>query len=330
MNYSEVFSNAWKIVWKFKALWIFGILSSCMRSGGGSSGSGGSSGGGSSLVPGQGNLASHSLDIPGQIYQWLHFFQIKSQEDPWIIVVFILGIILIITTIVILSLFAGTLGRIGVARGTWLADEGEHKLGFSRIFNESMPYLWRVLALFILIFFAAILFIIILVLPLIFVTILSFGLIWILLIPVILPIVFLLLLITLALRVLIEEAIIAIVGEGLDIGQSIARAWKLLIENPFPQLWVSFLISIIEMIVPLILFLPILIIFVPFLISLFFQTDAAVSIGAALSGISFLGYLPLIILVMGILYAYLGAVWTLAFRQLTKRTSKFGALSPVS
>ena len=65
MNYSEVFSNAWKIVWKFKAFWIFGILSSCMRSGGGSSGSGGSSGGGSSLVPGQGNLASPSLDFPG-------------------------------------------------------------------------------------------------------------------------------------------------------------------------------------------------------------------------------------------------------------------------
>ncbi|MHB8133536.1 MAG: hypothetical protein ACYDH1_04840 [Anaerolineaceae bacterium] len=322
MNYSEIFSNAWKIVWKFKALWIFGILSSCMRSGGGSSGSGGSSGGGSSLVPGQGNLASPSLDFPGQIIQWFHFLQIKSQEDPWIIAALIVGVFIIITTIVILSIFAGTLGRIGVVRGAWLADEGENKLGFSRIFKESMPYFWRVFALFLLIVFASILLITILVLPIIFITIVTFGLIWIILIPIILPIAFLLIFVSLALRALIEEAIVAIVGEDLGTGQSILRAWKLLIEHPFSQLWISFLISIIEIVIPLVLFLPILFIFIPFLISLLFQTDTAVSIGAGLSGISFLGYLPVIILAIGIMYAYLGSIWTLTFRRLVKKTSK--------
>ncbi len=35
MDYGEVLSKAWKIAWKFKVLWIFGILASCGQSRGG-------------------------------------------------------------------------------------------------------------------------------------------------------------------------------------------------------------------------------------------------------------------------------------------------------
>ena len=45
MDYGEVLSKAWKIIWKHKVLWIFGILASFGQgSGGGSGGSGGNSG----------------------------------------------------------------------------------------------------------------------------------------------------------------------------------------------------------------------------------------------------------------------------------------------
>jgi hypothetical protein len=39
MNIGEVLSRAWKITWKYKVLWIFGILAGC-ASGGGSGGGG--------------------------------------------------------------------------------------------------------------------------------------------------------------------------------------------------------------------------------------------------------------------------------------------------
>ena len=29
MDFGEILSKAWKIIWKFKILWIFGILTSC-------------------------------------------------------------------------------------------------------------------------------------------------------------------------------------------------------------------------------------------------------------------------------------------------------------
>ena len=37
MDYSNVISRAWKIIWKHKVLWIFGILSGCASGGGGGS-----------------------------------------------------------------------------------------------------------------------------------------------------------------------------------------------------------------------------------------------------------------------------------------------------
>ena len=44
-NFGEVLTRAWQIIWKHKVLWIFGILASCARGGGGgSSGGGGNSG----------------------------------------------------------------------------------------------------------------------------------------------------------------------------------------------------------------------------------------------------------------------------------------------
>jgi len=322
MKYREVFGNAWKITWKFKALWIFGILSSCMRSSGSSSGSGGSSGGGSSLLSGQGGLASPALQFPGQINHWLHFIQIKAEENPWVIAAFIAAIFILTSTIIILSLFAGTLGRVGVTRGSWLADDGEIKLGFSKIFKESMPFFWRVLLLFLIIFCLFMVLIFILIVPVIFITIITFGLVWLILIPVILPLFLLMILFSLGFRVLLEESIVAIAGEDLGVWQAIVRSWKLLMEKPFPQLLVSFLTSLIELVVSIVFVLPLILIFLPFFISLVFETNAAISIGAAISGFSLLVYLPMLIAVFGILYTYTGTVWTLTFRRLTQKETK--------
>ena len=38
MEFGEILTKAWKIIWKFKILWVFGILSSCGHGGGGAVG----------------------------------------------------------------------------------------------------------------------------------------------------------------------------------------------------------------------------------------------------------------------------------------------------
>jgi hypothetical protein len=315
MKYQEVFSGAWKIVWKYKFLWIFGILSSCMRSGGGSS-SGGSSGGGSSFLPHQGFLASPALDYPGQINHWLYYLNRSINNEPWIIMLLILALFFFISAMIVFSIFAGTLGRVGVARGAWLADEGKVKPHFSLVLKESWHYFWRVLGLMVLVFVAMLVIVSLIAFPIIFLGIISAGLLLLFLLPLLIPLGILALVLSIAVKILIEEAIVAIVGEDLSIFDAIGKAWQLLREYPLPQLVVGLVLTFGEMLVSIVIVLPFLIVFIPLLIALIFQTKVAFGIGASLSAFSFLIYLPLAIAASGILYAYIGSVWTLTFRRL--------------
>ena len=42
MDFGEVLTKTWKIIWKYKILWLFGIFASCSGGGGGGGGGGGS------------------------------------------------------------------------------------------------------------------------------------------------------------------------------------------------------------------------------------------------------------------------------------------------
>ena len=311
MNYSEVFSKAWKIVWKFKALWIFGILSSCARasSGGGGSSSGGS-GGSSNLINSGGVMASPDVILPRQVYQWYLQFQNAWDMEPWGVFLLVMAVFFVVLALVVVSLFLGVLGRVGVARGAWLADAGEENLNFSRIFNESKPYFWRVFLFFLLLFAASIAIGGLVAIPLLLVVVFTLGLGLLFLIPLFIVVAF-------AIKILIEQTIVAIVAEDLGVFAAIERAWKLLVEKPWPQIVVGLATSIGEIAVMFVLVIPIFLVLIPFLISIFFQTDAAVGIGAIISGAGFLLYLPIMILVSGIMYAYIGSVWALTFRRLT-------------
>ena len=324
MKYEKVFSGAWKIVWKYKFLWIFGILSSCMRSGGGSS-SGGSSGGGSSFIPPQGVLASPALDLPGQINHWLLYLKQTANNEPWIIVLLIMALFLFISALIVFSIFAGTLGRVGVARGSWLADEGEVKPTFSLVLKESMHYFWRVLGLMLLVFVAIMMLGSIIAFPIVILTAISGGLLLLFLIPMLIPIMLFSVVVALGVKILIEEAIVAIVGEDLSIFKALERTWQLLREQPLPQLVIGLVLSIGEFVVSIVIALPLIIIFIPVLIALIFETKVAMTIGAGMSGLSFMLYIPLAIAASGILYAYMGTVWALTFRRLTGKLASEAA-----
>jgi hypothetical protein len=51
MHYTNLLQRAWKITWRYKVLWIFGILLALASGGGGSGGGGSSSGGGGGAAP---------------------------------------------------------------------------------------------------------------------------------------------------------------------------------------------------------------------------------------------------------------------------------------
>ncbi|MCC7511122.1 MAG: hypothetical protein IT296_00595, partial [Anaerolineae bacterium] len=130
-NFGEVLSRAWKITWKYKILWIFGILSSCSRGGGGSSG-GGNGGDGNGYNP----FGSDVDQFFTQTGDWL--------SQYWWVVALIVAAVF---ALVLLSIFLGAIGRIGLIRGTLQAEEGAEQLSFGELFKGSLPYFWRVFGL---------------------------------------------------------------------------------------------------------------------------------------------------------------------------------------
>ncbi|MGE5073087.1 MAG: hypothetical protein ACM3MF_06635, partial [Anaerolineae bacterium] len=134
MDFGEVLGRAWRIIWKHKILWIFGILAGCARGGGG-----GGSGNGWRF---NGNGGS------GQAPQWMNNFGDWIGSHPWVIALFVIAILVL----VIVALLIGTIGRIALIKGTQKADAGAERLGFGELWTESLPYFWRVFLLGLLVF----------------------------------------------------------------------------------------------------------------------------------------------------------------------------------
>src|SRR5512139_393150 len=103
MNIGEVLSRSWKITWKYKVLWIFGILAGCA--------SGGGSGGG-------GNGLSYTFE-QGDLPPWLNSAQGFHLNIPaWEISLIVIMAILFVLLLIALFIFLGTIGKVGLIRGT--------------------------------------------------------------------------------------------------------------------------------------------------------------------------------------------------------------------
>lgn len=317
MKYELVFSKAWKIIWKNKALWLFGLLASCSRSINSGSGSGGGQSSGSLFNPGV--AASPSLQWPGLINQWLLQLKNSWETEPWLVVLFILAVFSFILLIIVVSFFLGALGRVGVARGAWLANqENEEKLSIGKIFSESLPYLWRVVLLTIVVWVGLMVLVSLVVLPVLFLALISAGILLLFMIPFLLPLSLVMLGITVSIFVLVEQSVVAIVVEDLGTFEAIQRAWNILRDYPLPNLIVGAALMFGQGLVTALILLPFLLTFLPFLFSLFFETRVALSLGFAFSGIGFLLYLPITLVLTGMLHAYIGSAWVLTYQQLTQ------------
>src|SRR5689334_15573224 len=128
-NFGEVLTRAWKIIWKHKVLWIFGILASCGR------GSGGNSGNSSRYSSG-----GPTPNLPPQVMQWFQWIQSHLTQ-------FIAITVTVFCVIWIIVAFLSTIGKIGLIRGTAQAEGGTESLLFGQLFSESMPYFWRMFGL---------------------------------------------------------------------------------------------------------------------------------------------------------------------------------------
>ena len=292
LNIGEVLSRAWQIVWKYKVLWIFGILSGCVNSGGG----------------GNFNFTNQG-EVPEPVQR---FFTETPQE---LLIAMAIVVILVVLVLVVIAVFLGTIGRIGLIRGTQQADRGAERVAFGELFSGSMPYFWRVFLLNLLVGLAFALAILAVTIFAVIGTIFTFGIGLICLIPMIC----LLVPIAWAVGLLIEQSSIAIVVENLTILDGLRRGWEVIKANAGTMIvmWLILVLGI-SLIGGLIIGLPFMLIAAPALLALLSEGEGAMQAGLLVSGICLVVYLPVMIVLSGILRSYIGSAWTLTFLRLTK------------
>jgi hypothetical protein len=297
MDIGSVLSRAWNTIWKHKVLWIFGILAGCSGAGGNAP-----------------NLrTTYQTDASPQMEQ---FFNQFTRLPDWQIALIVIILILVTLVLVLLAIFLGTMGRIGLIRGTLQVDRGAAALSFGDLFSESLPYFWRVFGLGLLIGLAA--FVVAIALAIFFIagTVLTLGIGTICLIPLIC----LIIPIGWFISIVIEQANIAIVAENLGIMDGLRRGWEVARGNLGPVIVMGLILYIgVSLIGGLIIGLPVFLIALPAVFGLMSESAGASRNSLLIAGLCFVAYLPVWILLTGILYSFIESAWTLTFLDLTRR-----------
>ena len=300
MDFGYILKRAWEIIWKFKVLWIFGILASC--------GQATSSGGSNSGY----RYSSQNTNISPQIEQ---FF---ARLDPAIITMLIVIAILVVLALVVIAILLGTVGRVGLIRGTMKAEQGAERLTFGELWREGLAYFWRVFGLNLLIGVIIFLAAVILAIAAVVLTVGTLGIFLICL----LPIICLLVPVMWAVSVIVEQANIALVVENLGITDAIKRGWQVVWDNIGNMIVMSLILILgVSLIGGAIIGLPLIVIVAPAVAGAATGTAVAIRNGLIVSGLLFIVYLPVLLLLSGIIRAYTSSAWTLTYLRLTHKPS---------
>lgn len=305
-NFGEVLTRAWQIVWKNRVLWIFGILASCGRGGSNFSGNNSSwSNNGTGAPP----------DIPPQ---FMEFFQWIEQN----LTAFLVGTFAFVCLIWIIAIFLSTIGKIGLIRGTAQIDTGSEGLIFGQLFSESTPYFWRILGLSLILALPVFIFALIIAAVAVFGIAASqgsdvSGLGFFATFPLLIGCVCLLVPVMLVLGVIFRQAENAIVLEEMSVMPALSRGWEVFRQNLGPIIIMAIILTVIGLAVGFVIAIPVFVILVPASIA-FIAGEAQNWTPLAVAGACICLYIPISLLLNGIVIAYTESAWTLTYMRLTK------------
>lgn len=306
-NFGEVLTRAWQIVWKHKVLWIFGILASCNTNRG-------SFNFNNSL-----NYQEDADNLPPQVLE--QFNQAMENIVPILAI-----LVAVICVIGIVSVFLGTMGRIGLIHGTASVEGGADHLSFGELFRESLPFFWRSFWLWIL---ASLPFLIIILLVL---GTLFFGMLalfgnnfdetgllgLVVIIPIMLACFCVIGLLSWIVRLIAQQAQNAVVLEGLGTVPALSRGWTVFRQNLGTLLLLSIILGVIGFLIGMVLVIPAMMVAVPMAMA-FMAGQGQSATPLILLGLCLVVFIPVALLLNGVLTAFQDATWTLTYLRLTRK-----------
>lgn len=305
-NFGEVLTRAWQIIWKHKVLWIFGILAGCGRGGtrfNSSSRSGGGDGGFEQLPP-----------------EVLRVLQV-IQENLTTFIILGCALVLIIWAV---TIFLGTIGRIGLIRGTFRVENAAEQLIFGQLFSESTPYFWRIFGLSLLVAIPFLVVFAALIAGAVAFAISASngsdaGTVGLLgMVPLVIGCLCLFIPVMFVIRMIVRQAENAIVLEDMPVFPALGRGWDVFRANLGPIILMAIILAVIALVIGFVIALPVIVLVFPAVIA-FAAGDGQNWTPLILMTIGLCIYTPILLVLNGIMTAYIESAWTLTYMRLTAK-----------
>lgn len=288
MDFGLVLSRAWQIFSRHKVLWLFGILAGCTST----------------------NLGTSNVSYSFNQEDFAYRFQQPQFSfdggSEWVLIALL--ILAAVFVLGLLAAFVGTAGRIGLIRGISHADDGKTHLTFSELFNESLGDFWRVFGINLLLW---------LVLPLLLLAVLFVLAISIVGIACLIPLVCLLAPISWALGILVQMIYHAIILDEANLTDAIRRGWEVFRTNLGSLLVMGLILMVISSVIGFVIGLPIILVMLPAIAGVIIGNEPIATGSFVVTALCIAGYIPVAIILNGLIQTYVQAAWTLTYRRLT-------------
>jgi hypothetical protein len=303
LDYGAILRRAWQITWNNKILWLFGILAG--------------------LVAGNSpNLGQRGPDINYRFdYQNPDLppglRRMVGDVDQNVVLAIIAGLACLALVIFIVVLVLGVIGRGGLIGGIRLADK-QGKVSFGEAWAIGLRKFIVIFAIGLVVWIIGLL---------------IAGASTLLAATICLaPLACIGFLLVAVLGVWTQLAQIAAVQDDLDIFAALTRAWQVIRDNLASVIVLGLILVVIGIIAGFVLAAPVVFIAVPAAIGFIFlaSSDAAIAgnIGMIVGGLCLVIYVPIAIVVGGILQTWVTAAWTLAYEQMSM--ARPAAAAPVA
>jgi hypothetical protein len=294
MDISSIFRRTWEITWKYKGLWVLGILANC--SGGGSQGSSNVS-----RIP---EYRMDGSEFP-QFERWIE----NIPEETWITI----GIAVIFVMLLLALIFwvLAAIGNGGLIAGFQMAETGE-TVTLASAFQKGLTYFWKLLVIQLILGLASFLVLAPVLVGGGIITFLTFGFGLLCLTPLLC----LLVPLGIALSIYTMLTQIALIVEELDIRTAFKRAWEVLRSNPGSVIIMGLILGVGGFFAGIILTVPFMLTALPLVTGFLLGTDTSSITGVSLTVIGFLIYLPILFVASGIIRTFITGSWTLTYRDL--------------
>ena len=290
-DFGGTLRRAWEITWKYKVLWLFGVLSAI-------------AGGRASFSFNNGSRYKFNPSDPNPFPQFQRQF---PNLDQTALIAIALGIVCLGLIIAVTLFVLHIIGRGGLIGGIQLGDTSG-QVSFGQAWGIGVKQFWTVLLIGL----------VVMILGIVIAIASALAAATICLTP--LACVGFLLIAVLGVFTLLAQN--AAVTENLSFSEAMGRALAIVQANVGPVLLLAVLLIIIEGVAGFIIGLPFVIALIPLgagLLAAFGgsgQAQAALSAGAIVSGLCFVVWIPVALVLRGILETWIVSAWTLAFKQL--------------